>query len=97
MGVSEPKYKADFSKGDIVKIIDGPFATHEGVVDEFIQKRENYGCLSLFRTRDSMELFPSGTEEITFSFHAHSFVAFGFFQDSACHGFSGNYGASWNV
>jgi len=33
MGTEEPKYKADFSKGDIVKIIDGPFATFEGVVD----------------------------------------------------------------
>ncbi|MCT4592156.1 MAG: transcription termination/antitermination protein NusG [Candidatus Gracilibacteria bacterium] len=33
MGAEEPKFKADFSKGDIVKIVDGPFATFEGVVD----------------------------------------------------------------
>lgn len=30
----EAKFKADFSKGDIVKIIDGPFASYEGMVAE---------------------------------------------------------------
>ena len=38
MGVEEPKYKTDFSKGDIVKIIDGPFATFEGNVDVVDEK-----------------------------------------------------------
>lgn len=34
MGIEEPTYKAEYSIGDIVKIVDGPFATHEGVISE---------------------------------------------------------------
>lgn len=60
MGVSEPKYKADFSKGDIVKIIDGPFATHEGVVDEVHPEKGKLRVLvTLFERETPMELsFP---------------------------------------
>ena len=57
MGISEPKYKADFSKGDIVKIVDGPFATHEGVVDEVYPDKGKLRVLvTLFERETPMEL-----------------------------------------
>jgi transcriptional antiterminator NusG len=57
MGVNEPKYKADFSKNDIVKIIDGPFATHEGVVDEVYPEKGKLRVLvTLFERETPMEL-----------------------------------------
>lgn len=34
MGVEEPKYKIDVSRGDVVKINDGPFKDFEGKIDE---------------------------------------------------------------
>jgi len=34
MGVSEPKYKIDLSKGDLVGITDGPFKGFDGIVDD---------------------------------------------------------------
>ncbi len=34
MGVEEPKYKIEVSKGDIIKIIDGPFKDFEGKIEE---------------------------------------------------------------
>ena len=34
MGVEEPKYKIDVTPGSPVKIIDGPFANFQGVIDE---------------------------------------------------------------
>lgn len=57
MGLNEPKYKADFQKGDIVKIIDGPFATHEGVVDEVHADKGKLRVLvTLFERETPMEL-----------------------------------------
>lgn len=57
MGVNEPKYKADFSKNDIVKIIDGPFATHEGVVDQVHPEKGKLRVLvTLFERETPMEL-----------------------------------------
>ncbi len=34
MGVEEPKYKIDVSRGDVVKISDGPFKDFEGKIEE---------------------------------------------------------------
>ena len=57
MGTNEPKYKADFSKGDIVKIVDGPFATREGVVDEVYPEKGKLRVLvTLFERETPMEL-----------------------------------------
>lgn len=57
MGVDEPKYKADFSENDIVKIVDGPFATHEGVVDEVYPEKGKLRVLvTLFERETPMEL-----------------------------------------
>ena len=39
MGVEEPKYKIDFSAGDVVKIIDGPFNEFDGKVSEIDEER----------------------------------------------------------
>lgn len=33
-GVKKPKPKIDFSKGDTIRVVDGPFANFHGVVDE---------------------------------------------------------------
>ncbi|MDD3098422.1 MAG: transcription termination/antitermination protein NusG [Candidatus Pacebacteria bacterium] len=38
-GEEEPKYKIEFSVGDLVRIIDGPFKDKEGKVDEIDQAR----------------------------------------------------------
>lgn len=57
MGVDQPKYKADFEKGNIIKIIDGPFATHEGVVDEVYPDKGKLRVLvTLFDRETPMEL-----------------------------------------
>ena len=57
MGVDQPKYKADFSAGDLVKITDGPFATHEGVVDEVHPEKGKLRVLvTLFERETPMEL-----------------------------------------
>lgn len=57
MGVSEPKYKADFTEGDIVKITDGPFATREGVVDKVYPEKGKLRVLvTLFERETPMEL-----------------------------------------
>jgi transcriptional antiterminator NusG len=57
MGTEEPQYKAEFSKNDIVKIIDGPFATHEGVVDEVYPDKGKLRVLvTLFERETPMEL-----------------------------------------
>jgi transcriptional antiterminator NusG len=34
MGVQDPKYKMDITKGEAVKIVDGPFKNFDGKVDE---------------------------------------------------------------
>ena len=57
MGIDQPKYKADFSRGDIVKITDGPFATHEGVVGEVYPDKGRLRVLvTLFERETPMEL-----------------------------------------
>jgi len=38
-GEEEPKYKIEFTIGDLVRIIDGPFKDKEGKVDEIDQAR----------------------------------------------------------
>ncbi|MCD6177763.1 transcription termination/antitermination protein NusG [bacterium] len=39
IGVKEPKYKIDFKKGDLVKIIDGPFKDLDGKVESVDTER----------------------------------------------------------
>lgn len=57
MGVNEPKYKADFNEGDIVKITDGPFATQEGVVSEVYPDKGKLRVLvTMFERETPMEL-----------------------------------------
>ena len=34
MGVEEPKHQIDFSEGEVVSIIDGPFKGFDGAVSE---------------------------------------------------------------
>jgi len=57
MGTEEPQYKADFTKGDMVKIIDGPFATHEGMVDQVYPEKGKLRVLvTIFERETPMEL-----------------------------------------
>jgi transcriptional antiterminator NusG len=57
MGTEEPRFKADFSKGDIVKIIDGPFATFEGAVDNVNEEKGKLRILvTIFDRETPVEL-----------------------------------------
>lgn len=57
MGTEEPKFKADFAKGDIVKIVDGPFATFEGVVDTVNEEKGKLKVLvTIFDRETPVEL-----------------------------------------
>ncbi len=57
MGTEEKKYKADFAKGDIVKIIDGPFATFEGIVDNVNEEKGKLRILvTIFDRETPVEL-----------------------------------------
>jgi transcriptional antiterminator NusG len=57
MQKSEPKFKTNFSVGDIVKIIDGPFATFEGNVESVDEKSGRLKVLiSVFGQDTPMEL-----------------------------------------
>ena len=57
MGVNEPKFKADFSKGDIVKIIDGAFATFEGDIQSVDDKNGRLKVLvKVFNRETPVEL-----------------------------------------
>lgn len=57
MDGGQPKYKTDFKKGDVVKIVDGPFATHEGIIDEvYTDKGKVRVLITLFERETPMEL-----------------------------------------
>lgn len=57
MSTEEPKFKADFAKGDIVKIVDGPFATFEGVVDHVNEEKGKLKVLvTIFDRETPVEL-----------------------------------------
>lgn len=45
MGVSEPKYKVDVKKGDMIQVIDGPFKNFDGKVEEVDEEK---GKLKVF-------------------------------------------------
>jgi len=57
MGVEEPKYKIDVTKGDLVKITDGPFKDYEGKISEIDEKRGKIKVLvSIFGRETPVEL-----------------------------------------
>lgn len=57
MGIEEPKYKIDLNIGSPVKIIDGPFKTFEGKVNEIDEARGRIKVLiSMFDRETSIEL-----------------------------------------
>lgn len=57
MGVEEPKYKIDFSVGESVKIIDGPFKDMDGKVSEIDSEKGKIKVLiSLFGRDTPVEL-----------------------------------------
>ncbi|MCR4280402.1 MAG: transcription termination/antitermination protein NusG [Candidatus Komeilibacteria bacterium] len=57
MGVEEPKYKVDVSKGSPVKITDGPFKDYEGKVAEVDEGRGKIKVLvSMFGRETPVEL-----------------------------------------
>jgi transcriptional antiterminator NusG len=52
-GEEEPKYKIEFTIGDLVRIIDGPFKDKEGKVDEIDQARGRVKVLVSLFGRDT--------------------------------------------
>jgi len=57
MNMEEPLYKAAFTKGEAVKIVDGPFADFLGTVDEIDQTRGKLKVLvSIFGRETPVEL-----------------------------------------
>lgn len=57
MGVEEPKYKIDVSKGSSVKVIDGPFKGFEGKIAEIDEARGKVKVLiSVFGRETPVEL-----------------------------------------
>ena len=57
MGVNEPKYRIDVTKGDAVKIIDGPFKEFDGKVDSVDEARGKIKVLvSIFGRETPVEL-----------------------------------------
>ncbi len=53
MGVKEPKYKIEFKKGDLVKIVDGPFKDLDGKVSEVDTERGKIKVLVNMFGRDT--------------------------------------------
>lgn len=53
IGVKEPKYKIEFKKGDLVKIIDGPFKDLDGKVAEVDNERGKIKVLVNMFGRDT--------------------------------------------
>ncbi|MCD6550548.1 transcription termination/antitermination protein NusG [bacterium] len=53
IGVKEPKYKIEFKKGDLVKIIDGPFKDLDGKVAEIDNERGKIKVLVNMFGRDT--------------------------------------------
>ncbi|NTW45811.1 MAG: transcription termination/antitermination factor NusG [Candidatus Moranbacteria bacterium] len=57
MGVSEPKYKVDVRKGDVVKVTDGPFKNFDGKVEEVDEEKGKLKVfVSLFGRETPVEL-----------------------------------------
>ena len=57
MGTDTPQFSSEFSKGDVVRIVDGPFVTHEGVVDKVHPEKGRLSVLvTLFERETPMEL-----------------------------------------
>lgn len=57
MGVSEPKYKIDVAKGDMIKIIDGPFKDFDGKVDGIDEEKGKIKVLvQMFGRETPLEL-----------------------------------------
>ncbi|MFC1747802.1 transcription termination/antitermination protein NusG [Pseudomonadota bacterium] len=57
MGESEPKFKIDFSQGDNVVILDGPFVNYDGVVNEVDEEKGKVKVLiSIFERETPVEL-----------------------------------------
>ncbi|MBI5414775.1 transcription termination/antitermination factor NusG [Candidatus Peregrinibacteria bacterium] len=57
MGSEEPKFKADFKRGDVIKIISGPFATFEGNIDSVDTEKGKLTVLvSIFDRETPVEL-----------------------------------------
>ncbi|MEI7749493.1 MAG: transcription termination/antitermination protein NusG [Candidatus Moraniibacteriota bacterium] len=57
MGVSEPKYKVDVRKGDVVKVMDGPFKNFDGKVEEVDEEKGKLKVfVSLFGRETPVEL-----------------------------------------
>jgi len=53
MGTKEPKYKIDFKKGDLVKIVDGPFKDLDGKVSDIDSERGKIKVLVNMFGRDT--------------------------------------------
>ena len=57
MGVSEPKFKVDVRKGDVVKVMDGPFKNFDGKVEEVDEEKGKLKVfVSLFGRETPVEL-----------------------------------------
>jgi len=65
MGIEEPTMKVDFMKGDIVRIVDGPFKDMEGKVDSVDEERGKVKILvSMFGRETPVELDPLQIKKI---------------------------------
>ena len=57
MGVAEPKHHIDFSVGDVVSIVDGPFKGFDGAISEIdTQKGKIKVLVSMFGRETPVEL-----------------------------------------
>ena len=57
MGMEEPKYKIEFSVGDLVRITDGPFRDYEGKVSDIDEAKGKVKVLvSIFGSETPVEL-----------------------------------------
>ncbi|MBU0667832.1 transcription termination/antitermination protein NusG [Patescibacteria group bacterium] len=57
MGEQEPKFKIDFTKGDTVVLLDGPFVNYDGVVDKVDEEKGKIKVLiSIFGRETPVEL-----------------------------------------
>jgi transcription termination/antitermination protein NusG len=65
MGEEEPRHKIDVSKGDMVRIIDGPFKEMEGRVDDIDEERGKIKVLvSIFGRETPVELDPLQSKKL---------------------------------
>ncbi|MBI2355607.1 MAG: transcription termination/antitermination protein NusG [Candidatus Doudnabacteria bacterium] len=57
MGVEEPKYKIDVARGDLVRIMDGPFKDYEGKVGDVDEEKGKIKVMvSIFGRETPLEL-----------------------------------------